>query len=449
MPLPGSILLSLGLIAAAMPAWGQQPPRPAAGFWQQDTLTGDWGGLRPRLARRGITLDLTETDEVLNNASGGVRRGTVFEGKTELGLTLDLQRLIHWTGAKLVVSAYQIHGRGLSGEDVGNLLTVSNAEAERSTRLADLYLEQSLFEGVLNIRLGQFAADEAFLTSDIAGVFINSTFGWPGIAGIDLPGGGPAYPYSTPGLRLRYTPAPAFTLQGGLFNGNPLGRHGDLGGTEFPLDGMFVIVEAALTTQPGNDAPGLGGTFKLGAWYSSLSFADLRNDDAGLSQADPASSGTPAAHRGSYGIYAAADHQLWRKPGTQDGGLAGFLRIAAAPQQDRNPACLYLDSGLTWQGTFAGRDNDIVGVAFAWANLSRNLGALDRDTIAFTGIAQPVRSAEMVLELTYQAALAPWLIVQPDLQYVIHPGGNAPAPANPSAALQNAVVLGLRSTIRF
>jgi hypothetical protein len=53
--------------------------------------------------------------------------------------------------------------------NIGNLLTVSNIEAVRGTRLADLYLEQSLFEDVVNIRIGQFAADEEFLISDVAG----------------------------------------------------------------------------------------------------------------------------------------------------------------------------------------------------------------------------------------------------------------------------------------
>lgn len=444
----GGAVLSLGL-GAALPASGQQAERATGGLWQQDTLTGDWGGLRSRFAEQGVSLDISEIDEVLADVSGGARRGTVFEGKTQAQLTLDLGRLVHWQGGQFVVSAYQIHGRGLSGDDIGNLLTVSNIEAERGTRLADLYLEQSLLNNRLNIRIGQFAADEEFLTSDTAGVFVNATFGWPGITGVDLPGGGPAYPYSTPGVRVRYVPTGSVSLQGAVFNGNPLGRRGDPGGAEFPFDGVFAIVEATLSTQPAKGSSGLGGTFKLGAWYSSLRFDDLRNDDIGLSLADPASSGTPAAHGGEFGLYASVDHQLWRKPGTQDGGLAGFLRVATAPQQDRNPIYLYLDSGLTWKGTFPGRDDDIVGVAFAWANLSDALRGLDHDTVGFTGVAQPVRSAEMVVEVTYQAALAPWLSVQPDFQYVIHPGGNVPDPINPRVTLQNAVVLGVRSTIRF
>src|SRR3989442_15373156 len=41
--------------------------------------------------------------------------------------------------------------------------------------------------------------------------------------------------------------------------------------------------------------------------------------------------------------------------------------------------------------------------------------------------------------LTYSAQLGSWLTVQPDLQYVIHPGG--------TRATQNAVVSGLRVAV--
>ena len=190
----------------------------------------------------------------------------------------------------------------------------------------------------MNVRIGQFAADEEFLTSDVAGVFLNSTFGWPGINAVDLPAGGPAYPFSTPGIRVRYTPADAFSLQAAAFNGNPLGQHGDQGGIEFPLDGLLAIVEATYSTTPGKGEPGLGGTFKIGAWYNSLHFDDLHIDNIGLSLADPLGSGIPASHDGNFALYGSIDHMLWRKPGTEDGGLSGFGTIcngaAAGSQPD-------------------------------------------------------------------------------------------------------------------
>ena len=53
----------------------------------------------------------------------------------------------------------------------------------------------------------------------------------------------------------------------------------------------------------------------------------------------------------------------------------------------------------------------------------------------------PAHDHEAVVELTYQYALTPWLQLQPDLQYIIHPGS--------SAALKDAFVQGVRAGVRF
>ena len=104
---------------------------------------------------------------------------------------------------------------------------------------------------------------------------------------------------------------------------------------------------------------------------------------------------------------------------------------------------------MTWKGTFPGRDDDIVGIAFAWANLSHSLRSLDHDVFTFTGVNQPIQSSEIVFEVTYKAPITPWLALQPDFQYIIRPGGGVPNPNNPTTAIGNAAVFGLRSVVTF
>jgi porin len=48
---------------------------------------------------------------------------------------------------------------------------------------------------------------------------------------------------------------------------------------------------------------------------------------------------------------------------------------------------------------------------------------------------------EMALEATYRIALTPWWTFQPDFQYIFHPGG--------STALEDAIMVGLRTTVSF
>jgi porin len=76
---------------------------------------------------------------------------------------------------------------------------------------------------------------------------------------------------------------------------------------------------------------------------------------------------------------------------------------------------------------------------------------LDQDKILFTGTPGIVRNYEAVLELSYWAHIAPWWVLQPDLQLILHPGGHIAAapPAPATQPIPNALVLGLRSTVTF
>ena len=60
-----------------------------------------------------------------------------------------------------------------------------------------------------------------------------------------------------------------------------------------------------------------------------------------------------------------------------------------------------------------------------------------------------MRDGEWLAELTYKAELAKGWYLQPDLQYIWRPGGNAPDPADPAKAIDNALVLGVRSTVNY
>lgn len=449
--------------AGAQDATVDAPQAPAAteapkptGFWERDTLTGDWGGVRSSLEDAGIKLGATEISEGLSDVGGGARTGTVYEGRTEFDLDLDLDKLGGWSGAAVHVNAFQIHGRGLSGNYTGNLLTDSNIEADRSWKLYDLYLDQTLFDGTVAIRVGQEGGDDEFIISQGSTLYVNSTFGNPGLPGLDQPSGGPDYPLATPAVRVKVAPTDELTLLAAAFNGDPAGpgtgdpQRRDPSGTAFRLsDGVMGVFEAQYAVNQSKDAPGLPATYKLGVWYNSQRFADQHFDKAGLSLADPRSSGEARLHNGDWSVYAVADRMLWRRPGTDDQGLSIFARIMVAPP-DRNLTDLYADGGVSFKGPFEGRGDDQVGLAVAYNRISADASRLDAD-LQRSLPGRPVRDQESVVELTYAAQITPWWQLQPDWQYIVHPGGHAPLPTDPtqSRAIRNATVLGLRTTITF
>jgi carbohydrate-selective porin OprB len=68
------------------------------------------------------------------DVAGGDRRGAAYLGRIGLIGDADLDRLLGWQGATAHISIHAIHGQGLSGHRVGNLLTVSGLEAEPAFR---------------------------------------------------------------------------------------------------------------------------------------------------------------------------------------------------------------------------------------------------------------------------------------------------------------------------
>ncbi len=418
-------------------------------------LFGDAGGLRPALARYGVSLGLTEQSEVLDNVTGGTRRGTVYEGVTSMGFGLDTEKAFGLVGGTFNATAFQFHGRGLTANDVPTLAALTGAEQTvRSFKLFEIWYEQVLLDKKLAIRVGQQSADQEFITTEYGGLFLNSGYGFPTLAADDLPSGGPAYPLATPAVRVKIVPNESLAVLVGVFNGNPAGpglgdpQKRDGGGTSFRLnDGTFAIAELQYGIHQGDNASGLPGTYKLGAWYNSLPFADQRVSFTGQSLADPANTAAARARRNNYSVYAVADQLVWKNPGATDGGVAVFARAMGAPP-DRNLVDVFVQGGITYKAPFAGRENDTVGLAVSWAHISQNVAKLDTDTIAFTGKVMPVRRSETQVELTYQAQLAAWLQLQPDFQYVFNPGGGL-LNATTGRRVGDAAVLGMLANVTF
>jgi len=418
---------------------------------------GDPLGIRPELKARGIEYSLTYIADLFGNPVGGERRGAAVLDRLNLRLNLDLERLAGWEGATAHANAYFIHGTGLSRYYVGNLLEASVVEALPSSRLYVLWLDQQLFDNTLGLRIGQQAADTEFFVSQTATVFVNSTFGWPAISGLNLPSGGPAYPLSAPAIRAKYTPGNGVSLQVGLYDGDPAGanRPGqdpeaqrlNRTGTNFRTnDPALVVAEAtyAYNIEPG--AKGLPGDITLGGWQNFGRFDSLRFDITGVPLADPNATGIGRPLRGNAGLYAIYDQTLFRESGKDDEGLGFFVRAAYSPTRSSLIES-YLDTGLAYKGLFEGRNDDTIGISLAQARISDDARRADRDTIFYTGVPMPRRRAETVLEATYQAVVVPGFTVQPDVQYVFHPGAGVAGPDG--RRLRNAAVLGVRATVQY
>lgn len=461
---PGIVLL----LASAAPAFADdQPPAPAlnapCAIWSDknppsaNTLLGDVGGLRPFLGAAGIDIGVSETSELLANLAGGVRRGADYAGVTEACLTIDLGKKFGVPGGTLNISAFQIHGRGLTADDLRDFQTASDIEADRTTRLWEAWYQQYLGNGI-DVRLGQQSLDQEFITSQFSGLFIDAAIGWPVLPSLDLYAGGPAYPLSSLGARFAARPPNSpWTFLAGVFDDNPPGgpfnrdsqlRGAEASGAAFNLStGALFIGEVQYAANlpalaGGQDLP---GTYKLGGWFDTGAFPDQRFDTAGLSLANPLSTGAAAMHRGNFSLYALADQTVWRG----DAQAVGvFVRAMGAPG-DRNLVDFSFNTGIDIAAPLPSRPGDSFGIAYGLAKVSGAAAALGRDTALFTGAFVPARSVEQLVEITYQIQATPWWVVQPDLQFVVNPGGGIVNPDAPAQKIGTEIVAGVQSKISF
>ena len=435
-----------------MPLRAQQSPPPDDNGISNPSIAtslphnGDPAGIRKRLSDYGITYVLFYTNDLLSNLSGGNRRGTIDQGKVEGQLTIDLAKLAGWQDLTQYANAFQIHNTGRIRRDyVGGMNTIAAIEATPATRLSELWLERKFLGGAASFRVGQLAADSEFFFSDLSVMFMQTD--WPTIAAVNLPGGGPAYPLSTPGARLKFDFGQDTSLLLALFNGDPAGPCiGDPDtcnryGLNFRVrDPALLIGEAQFRSNHGKDDSGLARTLKFGAWSHLGEFNDQRTANDGSLLANPAGSGIPAQHRGDFGVYGIIDQQLYRPRGAAVGsGVSVFGRASLSPS-DRNLVDVQVDAGIVFAGLIPGRPDDRFGASVLYARFSDSVRAFDQDRINFSGVPGVVRDYETNLELSYVAQIIPGWTVQPDFQYIWHPSGQAG---------RDATVAGVRSIWKF
>lgn len=356
---------------------------------------------RASLAASGITYGLNYTGEYYNVTSGGLSRGSTYNGLIESYYDIDLEKLLGWKGAVIHSNTYFVHGDGPTAK-TGSIFAVSNLEGFEAYRLDELWLEQSLYGDKLKVKLGSIAADTIFFISDTASVFLNGTFGWPGILASNTIDGGPGYPLTSMGAVVTYTPNDKLELIAAVFNGSPAdpfaenpqkdNRHG----TDFRFgDGELLMVEGAYKYELG----GLGGTAKLGGW------AQLNAPDGYYFNFN-SGQGVSSEH----GIYGIIDQQIWKEGDAKS--VSVFGRISGSPT-DRSVMDFYFDTGILFTGFVPGRAKDTFGAAFGYGQISKDLVATDPSELA---------TYESVVELNYSAELRPGVSIAPDFQYFWNPG---------------------------
>lgn len=270
--------IMLGLAAAAQSILAQDDPAvpaaPEPSIWDQEVLTGDWGGARSSLLEKGYEFTFEYTAEGFSNVSGGTKTGSVYNGLGYGALDVDAEKAWGWNGVNLRVSTMWTHGAS-PGQYTGDELTVSNMDAYDGLCLYEFFAEKSF--GQFNVRVGNLLADEEFVGAEYGGALINAAFGQPAFWAANTLNTGPAFNVAGLGARFRYDFDEARYAQFGIYDGDTFDDAGgdpkiNQHGTHFELgngQGWTSLYEVGHNGFNTDDGTGLPG------WYREIGRAHV------------------------------------------------------------------------------------------------------------------------------------------------------------------------------
>ncbi|QWA30792.1 carbohydrate porin [Pseudomonas sp. RC3H12] len=396
-------------------------------FAADNTLTGDWGGLRHQLSADGITFTGDYSGETAYNAHGGLHRSARYSQNLKLGTQFDLSKLYGLdNGGKVQLTINDRRGNSASEDLVGNRLPIQENYGGLYTRLTELSYERNLSPS-LNLKLGYMAMgnDLGGLDSGILCNFMNAGFcGHP----LNMSGGSgwTNYPNAHLGARLKYDLAPDWQLRVAAFNVDPesngnSSRAWHLGpkhstGTVLPLELVYKLRGE------------LPGEYKVGYYYDSSNVKRIGSSEE-------------VAGRG--GHYLLVDQAVWNDPALPGRSLHAFGQYSASSKA-ASPFTKWYGAGVVLYQPFVGRPRDTVALGYGRA--VPNPRSRDVLEAAAFNAGQPfpdIDSAEQLIELSYGYQATPWLNLRPDVQYIVEPG------AFSGKDIDNALVVGLQVKATF
>ena len=419
------------LLQPEMEAQLQEP----SGFVAADHMLGDMGGLRERLFRAGIEVFAFENSIFNGNVSGGIHPGhATIVSDFFAGIKFDLEKLVGWPGGSFVVSGIDRAGEDLTGKYVGSIYSVQQMVGGQRPFLYQVFLQQKFFDKKVALKLGRFSASDDFNASPFYGYSLNNGINGD-IRNVLFDTRFSAYPFPVWAAALLYDPTPEFNLKLGVFQTSKGMFDNTKHGLDWSIrgeDGYTAILQIGWAPefwkQPVSGSSGKGtavkkgmpGHYHVGATFSQWDFY-------------PRFNGGFEDH--SYGFYAHGDQMIYQETPGSDQGLYLFVASGYYPQTEISIVPFQINAGLHYKGLFPTRDDDRILLHFIYGHLSRDYARSVRVPGGHKA------DSEKVIEVAHRFQLTKWGYFQPDLQWVIDPGG--------TGDIENAVVIGAQMGVTF
>ncbi len=430
--LASTLLMGIGLNANALGP--VEVPETWGGDWAtRQRLSGDWGGVRDEMAKKGVELDANMFLLPGGVVSGGRDTGAEFWGNVDYTLNIDTDKLGLWPGGFFKFEGVSSFGNTLY-DQAGAILPTNMPTLYPSFNQASSGLMQASFTQFLSpefgVTLGKMSPLEFTPTEfygDYRTQFMNT--------GLNFSASLAMAPLSAYGGGLLFLPTKEITLMAMALDANGSPMENDI--SKAFEDGVTLLSAANIKVKPF----GLVGHQSVTGLWSDKSRFSLDQDPGNLARMllieQYPRLGNPgpilerilqrffpklltpveAANRkdSTWSVIYSFDQYLWQPEGDSKHGIGLFFNFGAT-DGNPNPVQYSYMMGIGGKGV-PGRPNDSFGVGWARTQFSEQFVPLLRERLGL-GL-----DHEDAIEMYYTASITPWLNVSPNLQ-VINSGLN-------------------------
>lgn len=354
-----------------------------------------------------LQLNATYKGDLVSNFHGGIATGTTYLGLADLYLHFNTEMAGLWNGGDFLIRGANSHGGEPSVHLVGDFQGISNIEAGDHTFLYELWFKQAISNVSATIGLQDMNAE--FANSEVSSLFLNSSFGIHSVIADNI--AVPVFPLTSLGITLCWDVSEKTILKTAIYSGCPI----DFDSNPYNMNWELNKQESLLWVTEGKFSWGKSMDKTNNVLKAGVFFHQHCSED----QVVNTEKGETITY--DYGFYLVGDHQVVLSEGER-GGLKVFYQVGLSPRNDNFG---YFGAGCAYTGLFSSKGNDVLGLAMADGMFTDAHG-----------------KDETTFELSYKVQLNHQIYIQPDLQYVVHPGGT-------DSPLKNATVGMMRLGMEF
>lgn len=378
----------------------------------QQWLDGDYAmskylGMRPLLESHGVRIDTGMLYSPFMKTSGGANGEASEKGYSlfHLGVTLDTEEANLWKGGKFFMLYQRKVGMGLSGSNnaMGDYFGFDGWNMPEVNHISEYWYQQSLFNGKLRMKFGKQNSNADFGYLNSGWDFMNVAFSVNPTTPL------PSFPDPPLGFMVEIKPKEWLSIKEGIYSKNSC-----------PFNITEIEYRSMIKKMPGR--------YMLGAWEMSDSngYSTINSFDGnGLVYNN---------FNRNLGAYFNFEQMIYKeqKDNPKDmQGLVFFGQTGISPS-DKNDLNKYISAGLHYKGLIPKRDDDLAGIAVGSGNFAARLNNIFYSLGGRTG-------NETVIEAFYRVFITKWFYLQPDVQFIMNPGG----------MYDSSVAIGIRSVITF